>query len=220
MEKFDEIPASQKLLLLLLVAVGVFVGFYLGLYSTLEEELESETSRAQALATRRAELVSSQDDIERIRREIAALCARQGSVLERLPARAEVPSLLQSIHQQARLVGLDIEQFERKDDAPGASYTRIPVAMRVQGTYDQIADFFYFIGRQQRIVNVRDIRMSIVRTNNPWRATAVSSNEGLPDFLRERATIGSPPLSVTCEVSTYYADQAAAAGGDACGNVQ
>lgn len=216
MEKFDAIPASQKLLLLLLVAVGVFVAFYLGLYSALEEELESEKQRATGLGQRRAELISSQDDIERIRREIAALCARQGSVLERLPARAEVPSLLQSIHQQARLVGLDIEQFERRDDAPGASYTRIPVTMRVQGTYDQIADFFYFIGRQQRIVNVRDIRMQMNQQQNPWRATAVSSNERTPDFLRDRASVGSPTLQVSCEISTYYADQAAAAGGEAC----
>lgn len=216
LEQLDKVPNSQKVLLLLLMVAGVFVGFYLLVYSPLVEEIQAAEGRTQELNRTRAELLANSDDVERIRADISELCQRQESFMERLPPRAEIPSLLQSIHQQAQFVGLSIERFERRDDVPGVSYTRIPVSMDVKGTYDQVSDFFYFIGRQQRIVNVSNISLSYVEAANPWRTTA-RDNRQLPEFMRRRAVQGPPVLTVRCEISTYYADAAATAGGEACG---
>ena len=49
---------------------------------------------------------------------------------------------------------------------PGPNYTTVRVRVELKGTYDEVADFFYFIGRQQRIVNV-DIELKVVEWVNP-----------------------------------------------------
>lgn len=215
LEQLDKVPTSQKVLLLLLLCAGLFVAFYLLIYSPQVEQLQQEANRTQELNRTRAELLANTDDVNRIRAEIAELCQRQSTFMERLPPRAEIPSLLQSIHQQAQFVGLQIERFQRDDDVPGARYTQIPVQMEVIGSYDQVSDFFYFIGRQQRIVNVSDISLRIQTTANPWRVTERDSR-ATPEFMRNRATLGPPQLRVTCEVSTYYAQSGNTVGGDAC----
>lgn len=193
--QLDKIPLSQKILLLALVAAGIFVAFYLLVYSGIEEQIASTRGRINSLQDKRAELKAQSGDIERLKTEIGELCERQSSFLEKLPPRAEVGSLLQAIHQQAQLVGLQIDHFERKDDVPSANYTTIPVQMKIQGTYDQVADFFYFIGRQQRIVNVKNISLSKVG---------------------DETVVGPPRLNVACEISTYYTDLSAQKGGEAC----
>ncbi len=219
LEQLDKVPNSQKVLLLLLLLAGLFVGFYLLLYSPIVEEIQQASNQTQELNRTRAELLANSDDVERIRADIAELCQRQASFMEKLPPRAEIPSLLQSIHQQAQFVGLSIERFQRNDDVPGVRYTRIPVQMEVRGTYDQVSDFFYFIGRQQRIVNVSDIALEVQREANPWRTTEAIARS-TPEFMRQRAAIGPPTLNVRCEVSTYYATAGASAGGEVCAKYQ
>jgi len=215
LEQFDKVPASQKMLLLILVCAGIFVAFYLVLYTPLDEEIASAQSRASTLQTQRAELMAGSDSVERIQEDIRELCARQESFMEKLPPRAEVPSLLQSIHQQARLVGLEIERFTRAEDVVGANYTRIPVQMEVSGTYDQVVDFFYFIGRQQRIVNVSNIAFAMTNRRHEQLRDGRVDQTGRRDG-RAPTTIGPPILRVNYEVSTYYADAGALAGGDLC----
>jgi|GEM_PF-2445899 len=214
LDQFDQVPASQKLLLLLLLVAGLFVAFYLLVYSTTQEKIQTETTRLQELNQNRAELVANADDVDRLRSEIEELCRRQETFVERLPPSAEVPSLLQSIHQQARFVGLEIQRFSREDDVPDVNYTRIPVEMQVTGTYDQVADFFYFLGQQQRIVNVSDISMGMP-AGPQW---IVIGDDEIPEHMREAARLGPPQLNVSYEISTYYANAASFGGNEACAN--
>lgn len=214
LDQFDQVPASQKLLLLLLLVAGLFVAFYLLVYSPTQEKIQQQTMRLQELNQNRAELVANADDVDRLRAEIEDLCRRQESFAERLPSNDEVPSLLQSLHQQAGIVGLDIKRFSRSDDVPDVNYTKVPVTMEVAGTYDQVADFFYFLGQQQRIVNVADITMDMP-AGPQWTSIGDSS---IPEHMREAAMLGPPQLSVSYELSTYYANAASFGGNEACAN--
>ncbi len=220
LDQFDKVPVSQKVLLLLLLALGIFVAFYLLMYSTIEDEIQQATNRVTELSESRAALVANASDIERIRADIRELCSRQETFMEKLPPRAEIPSLLQSIHQQASLVGLEITQFSRGQDLPDISYTRIPVSMSLKGTYDQVTDFFFFIGRQQRIVNVSDITFGIER--GPVWIIAGGSAAGagdVPPELQEQAQLGPPLLNVSCVISTYFTSGSGSQGSEICESI-
>lgn len=217
LDQFDKVPLSQKLLLQILLMLGIFVAYFFVFQTKIEEEIDREHNRARTLSDQRAELHAGTDDIERIREDIRELCERQETFLEKLPPREEVPSLLQSINQQAELTGLVIQTFQRNANVPGANYTTIPVAMELEGTYDQISDFFYFIGRQQRIVNVSNISLDLPQRGGGWRLTeGQASADELDWFLATGAELGPPTLSVSCTLKTYFADAAAITGGEAC----
>ena len=98
---------------------------------------------------------------------------------------------------------------------PGPNYTTVRVRVELKGTYDEVADFFYFIGRQQRIVNVGDIELKVVEWVNPWRTTE-TSGRGIEAFALDRDEIGPPELEVGCTLRTYYTNAADFGGGEIC----
>jgi type IV pilus assembly protein PilO len=235
LEQLDRIPTSQKILLLLLLSAGVVVAFYLLVYSALEDSIAQTQQRISQTQDQRAEMKAQSNDISRLKGEIKGLCERQSTFLEKLPPRAEVGTLLQSIHQQAQLVGLQIERFEHDDEVPSANYTTIPVKMNIRGTYDQVADFYYFIGRQQRIVNVKNISLSADKGGASSGSmvegvvgAAASALSGRAATARTDGAMNEPPapvqnanprvprLAVSFEVQTYYADISTQTGGKAC----
>jgi type IV pilus assembly protein PilO len=240
LEQLDRIPTSQKILLLLLLSAGVVVAFYLLVYSSLEDEIAQTQQRISQTQDQRAEMKAQSSDISRLKSEIKGLCERQSTFLEKLPPRAEVGTLLQSIHQQAQLVGLQIERFENDDEIPSANYTTIPVKMNIRGTYDQIADFYYFIGRQQRIVNVKNISLTADKGGGSSGSmlegvigAATSALSGGAATARTDGAVAEPSsapvqnanprvprLAVSFQVQTYFADISTQTGGKACAKAQ
>ncbi len=218
--RFDKFPVAQKVLLLLLAMAGMFVAFYLLLYNPLMDEIRQQRNEVDTLRNQAAELQANTAEEAILRQQIAELCQRRESFMERLPPAAEIPSLLQSIHQKAMQSSLEIDSFTRQEDVPELNYTRIPVSMEVRGSFDQIADFFYFLGRQQRIVNVSDISLRMTNERSTWRLTEGNSSRALPDFMRDPRLLGPPRLRVAYQISTYYADSSSAGGSDICSNVQ
>jgi type IV pilus assembly protein PilO len=240
LEQLDRIPTSQKILLLLLLSAGVVVAFYLLVYSSLEDEIAQTQQRISQTQDQRAEMKAQSNDISRLKSEIKGLCERQSTFLEKLPPRAEVGTLLQSIHQQAQLVGLQIERFENDDEIPSANYTTIPVKMNIRGTYDQIADFYYFIGRQQRIVNVKNISLMADKgggsSGSMLEGVIGATTSALSGGAATARTDGAvaepssapvqnanprvPRLAVSFQVQTYFADISTQTGGKACAKAQ
>jgi type IV pilus assembly protein PilO len=240
LEQLDRIPTSQKILLLLLLSAGVVVAFYLLVYSSLEDEIAQTQQRISQTQDQRAEMKAQSSDISRLKSEIKGLCERQSTFLEKLPPRAEVGTLLQSIHQQAQLVGLQIERFENDDEIPSANYTTIPVKMNIRGTYDQIADFYYFIGRQQRIVNVKNISLTADKgggsSGSMLEGVIGATTSALSGGAATARTDGAvaepssapvqnanprvPRLAVSFQVQTYFADISTQTGGKACAKAQ
>jgi type IV pilus assembly protein PilO len=214
LEQFDKIPASQKVLLLLLVVAAVFVGYYLAYWGPLDEEIKQTNAAVQEAMAERTTLQNTVREAEVIQAEIAELCQRRSSFIEKLPAAAEVESLLQSVHEYAMQAGLDIQSFVRQEDVADVNYTRIPVLMEVKGSYDQVADFFDRVGRMQRIVNINDIKLMMTTEVSPW--SNISGRDAVPDFLNGNTELVGPPrLAVSFQISTYFADPSSG-GADVC----
>lgn len=158
--KFNSYPLGQKLIFVILLMSLMAVGFYFLHYQPHQEayagqearlkQLQQEREKLDLLKANRAEVLAR---LEGLKRQL--LIAR-----EQLPQSAEVPSLLQRIHNQAKTAGLEINVFKRESNVTQSYYTEIPVKMELVGTYDELANFFYYVGRMTRIVNVRDITLS------------------------------------------------------------
>jgi type IV pilus assembly protein PilO len=161
-DRFNTYPLGQKIMLLILIVIMLFVGFYMALLSPLQDEINM---RKQQLTT----LQREKEKLDQVKANRADVLARLEGLKrqliiarEKLPATAEVPSLLQRIHNQGKTAGLDINKFRRLPDTAQDYYTEIPVEMELVGTYDELANFFYYIGRMTRIVNVQGITLERV----------------------------------------------------------
>lgn len=82
------------------------------------------------------------------------------SVMRALPEKEELPSLLAGISQAGKDAGLEFLLFQPKKEAAKGFYAEIPVEMRINGGYHQIAVFFDRVASLPRIVNLRRIKMA------------------------------------------------------------
>ncbi len=180
-ETFNKIPGPQRLLILSLVMILFGVLFYLFGWSALEDDITAQKDRRLALLTQETDIKRKVANRDEIMGELDDLKTRKAQVEKVLPASAEISKLLQKVYGQAKIVGLEIKRFEPGDETIKKLYAEIPVAIEVRGTYDQIADFFFYVGKMERIVNIKNI--SIERLSG--------------------GAFGTGPLRVTCDAITY-----------------
>ncbi|MEZ4461890.1 MAG: type 4a pilus biogenesis protein PilO [bacterium] len=161
-DKFNAVPLAQRIFGLIALMVLIVAGFYFLLLEPLNTDIANQQ-------TKLVELQREKERLEQLKRNRAIVIAQleklKAQLLiaqEKLPQDAEIPSLLQRIHNQAKTAGLDINKFRRLPDRPQQYYIEIPVEMELRGTYDELANFLYYVGRMTRIVNVKNLDMTRV----------------------------------------------------------
>lgn len=169
MQKFAAYPMGQKLLFVSVLMIMMVVAFYLLHYQPHQDEVAGKRQQLTQLQNDREKLDLLKANREEVLSRLEGLKRQLLIAREQLPVNAEVPSLLQRIHNQAKTAGLEINTFKRVPNQAQAYYTEIPVEMELVGTYDELANFFYYVGRMTRIVNVRDLKLD--RSDKSLEAT-------------------------------------------------
>lgn len=162
-DKFLATPTSTKVAVLVLCAGLMGAAWYFLFYGEVEAALVTEQQKTKALAKELAEEQDIEKNLKKYQDEIERLSKSRDEMRDRLPENAEIAELLQQIHGQAKIVGLEIIRFERGDDEVEPMYARIPVTMVLRGTFHQVALFFFYLGKLTRIVNVENIELTTLK---------------------------------------------------------
>jgi len=160
MTKFAAYPMGQKLLFVSILMIMMVVAFYLLHFEPHRASVDAKKQQLTQMQNEREKLDLLKANREEVLSRLEGLKRQLLIAREQLPVSAEVPSLLQRIHNQAKTAGLEINTFKRLPNQAQAYYTEIPVEMELVGTYDELANFFYYVGRMTRIVNVRDLELN------------------------------------------------------------
>jgi type IV pilus assembly protein PilO len=158
-DKFNSYPLGQRVLGLIGIMGLLVAAFYFSLYSPVRSTIDSKQAELSNLQVEQARLAELKRKRSQVIARIETLERQLMIAQEQLPQSDQIPSLLQRIHNQAKTAGLDIDRFERMEDVMKEHYVEIPVQMDLSGTYDELANFFFYVGRMTRIVNVRDISL-------------------------------------------------------------
>lgn len=159
-DRFNAYPLGQRILGLILLMALIGIGGYMALLSPTYDQIDAKKAQAQQLQRELESLEQLKRNRAQVLAELEDLKRQLLIAQEKLPKDAEIPSLLQRVHNQAKTAGLEIRKFQRNNDVPRDFYVEIPVGMELVGTFDELANFFFFIGRMTRIVNVKDISLA------------------------------------------------------------
>lgn len=162
-DKVAKVPQAQKIALVAMLIAAVCGVYYSLFYTELEAEKEGLRNEKKRLEKERADYEARQREFIKVRDEVQRLLEEEKELLRVLPTRQELPTLLESIHAQAELVGLDIKTFSPGGEQPVEMYFRIPVGMSVSGTYHQLMKFFKNLSELKRIVNVEGVGLGAPR---------------------------------------------------------
>lgn len=134
-------------------------------YSETATRIDSARAHAAELEDERVSYRKRRGEYLGFTTELKQLEAEQRELLRALPKRAEIPTFLANIQEQAELAGLEVLSVEIGQEAPQDQYLKIPVKMEVRGGYHQIARFFRNVGELPRIVNIENLSMGPDRDN-------------------------------------------------------
>lgn len=82
-----------------------------------------------------------------------------GDMLRQLPNQTEVPGLIVDVSQTGLASGLEFELFQPQAEQPAEFYARLPISIRVSGTYHQFGEFVSGLAQLPRIVTTHNINI-------------------------------------------------------------
>jgi len=142
--------------------VAVILGIYGGLfYLDIEDQIKGARTRQAQLKGEKDNYEKRKREYQAYRTELTQLQQEQRELLKALPKKAEIPTFLSNLQEQAELAGLEIVSLTIEAENPMELYIRIPVRIEVRGTYHSITKFFKNLSELPRIVNVENLSLSV-----------------------------------------------------------
>jgi len=143
---------------LMVAIVGIY---YMMFYMDLQDQIRGAQVQQRNLMAEKESYEKRKKEYLAYRNELVQLQQEQRDLLKALPKRAEIPTFLSSIQEQAELAGLEIMTLAVEAEAPVELYVRIPVRIEIRGTYHAITRFFKNVAELPRIVNVENLALNV-----------------------------------------------------------
>lgn len=134
--------------------------YYMMFFIDLQDEIKAAEVQQRSLVTEKENYEKRKKEYLAYRAELTQLQQEQRDLLKALPKRAEIPTFLSSIQEQAELAGLEVLSLAIEAEAPAELYVRIPVRIEIRGSYHTITKFFKNVAELPRIVNVENLALS------------------------------------------------------------
>lgn len=159
-EKFGRLSQVQRIGVGVLLYLLIGLGIYFMLVQPTRDNIAASEARNRTLT----ETVEEKRDIANNRDEYEKKVEERNEALARaqkeLPTEAEIPELLRRVSTIGKKIGLEFLLFQPVDEIKQDFYAEVPVKLRIEGSYHEVATFFDRVGKLNRIVNIRDIQMS------------------------------------------------------------
>jgi type IV pilus assembly protein PilO len=161
LEQVIKIPLKKKIFILVAAMAVIGTAFWFVYYSPMQDEYSELQDGYSRLKRDKEDADRRKATYDKDRKRRDDLKQAYGQQLRALPSDAEMSSFLNSLNSQAELVGLEIESVKPKKEEPSKYYARIPVELKLTGTFHQLAKFFYLVGNLDRIINIENITLEI-----------------------------------------------------------
>ena len=156
-----DLPKWQKISILLFVTVVLPLVFYFIFLNPLNKEIKILKEEISKLNSEIEKLRIFKKREKEINSKYRNLKVKYERLSKKLPEEKEVFLLLQQIHKLAKKIGIEITEFTRGDIVKGSNiHFVIPISVRVKGSFDQLGYFFEKLAKMERIVNVKNLKIS------------------------------------------------------------
>lgn len=148
----------------LVVKIGVITGLSLliialGYWLIIKSNFEQLDSLQNQELTLREEFETKQNqaaNLQAYRNQLELMNERFGTMLKQLPAKNEMPGLLEEISKTGIISGLRFELFAPQPEVVHDFYIELPIKITVVGTYMQLAQFLSRVAEMNRIVTLHE----------------------------------------------------------------
>ncbi len=159
LERISKLTAPQKLGAAIAIYVLIGAAIFFGMVSPTSEKITAAESRRAELTAERDETRTIAENRDKWEKKVDILNEELAKAVKELPNEREIPELLRRVSSIGKKIGLEFLLFQPMPEVRREFYADVPVKLKVEGSFHEVATFFDRIGKLNRIVNIRDIEM-------------------------------------------------------------
>ncbi len=166
LENVGQWPLPVKIGMVSTMALLIIgLGYWLMVKPNFEqyEQLKREEQTLKAEFERKHNLAAN---LNQYRNQLKLMEERFGNMLRRLPAKQEMPGLVEDISKTGIASGLKFELFAPQEEIEHDFYIELPIKIKVVGNYHQIAVFLSRVAQMGRIVTMHDFVLEAAKTKD------------------------------------------------------
>ena len=170
------------LILGILILVVLAIAYYFLLFSPLRQDYIAKYDERTRREAQKQQLEQTAAQLENIRRNADDIERQILELSKRIPEQAEIPTLVVQIEEVARaadVTQLRIEPGESQAPPGGGDFSRIPIAMSFEGTYEQLQDFLLRVRNLARLVTINEVNYEPVEARGGGETTVSRNVEDL-----------------------------------------
>ena len=153
-------PDAVKAIVLFVLFFTIIFGGYWFMIKDQYSNLDRATKEEQSLKKQYEERAYKVANLDAFRDQMQEMQESFGALLKQLPAKTEVPGLLEDITNTGLGSGLEIKYIQLKPEVSKEFYAELPMEIQVSGTYHDIASFVSGVASLPRIVTLHDMTIS------------------------------------------------------------
>jgi type IV pilus assembly protein PilO len=150
-------PGPVKVIVLLVLFAALLFGGYWFLIKDQYAQFERIAAEEKTLKEQYESRAFKVANLDAFRDQMQEMQKSFGALLKQLPAKTEVPGLLEDITNTALGSGLEIKSIQLKPEVSKEFYVELPMEIEVSGTYHDIASFVSGVASLPRIVTLHDL---------------------------------------------------------------
>lgn len=178
----------KAVVLLALVGLILFLGYKLVIVDSITE-LESVERKENTLRTTFEQKQRRASQLEAYEAQLAEMQRSFGNLMQQLPSRTEIPSLIIDISEKGVSNGLEIALFEPLAEESKEFYAEKPIKLIALGTYKELATFVSDISGLPRIVTIHNISLQVANEDSKLASAVAPEQEEAARRLRMEALI-------------------------------
>ena len=183
---FKNLPYQSRLVQLgmgAVIIVVIVILAYLFIYSDSSERINQLKQEEETLKESYVDKSAKAANLDKLKAELDQINGLFQVLLKQLPTTAEIPNLLQELHECASKNGLAMESITpaptihtNSADGEGQQVIEtLPYNITITGDYDQITQFVRDIGKLSRIVTINSIVLNRNGKDNKFTLVAVAN---------------------------------------------
>lgn len=192
------------LILGILILIVLAIAYYFLLFSPLKGEYDAKVQERSGKEQRKAQLERTTAQLENVRRNSDDIERQILELSKRIPEQDEIPTLLVQIEEIADAA--HVTQFQVEPGAPeappgGGDFSRIPITMTFEGTFEEMQEFLLRIRNLARLVTVNDVTYCRL-------PKSISPDADCPieiDLLAPEGTVGEGTTRTNADMDSHLA---------------
>ncbi|MDG9670351.1 type 4a pilus biogenesis protein PilO [Hahella sp. CR1] len=160
-------PGPVKVICCLIVFALVLGAVYWFDIKELNIKLENSHAEEMDLKRQFESKAAQVSNLEEYKAQMAEMEKTFGDLLKQLPSDTEVPGLLEDISSIGSLSGLELASIDLRPEISKEFYVELPIDIKVNGGYHDLASFVSGVAGLSRIVTLHDFTIKADKEGGP-----------------------------------------------------